>query len=87
MRRHLFLVSAVVLGLVIASGSSARGYDHFQAFVGLWQAIDLNDGSTQLNEFVLNRKNNTLTNVNDDLLPAPKVFHRISRQASLFIIH
>jgi len=34
---------------------------------------------TQLNEFVLDRKNNTLTNVNDDLLPAPNVFHRISR--------
>ena len=34
---------------------------------------------TQVNEFVLDRKNRTLTNINDDPLPAPNVFHRISQ--------
>jgi len=33
---------------------------------------------TQANEFVLDRVNGTLTNINDDPLPAPNVFHRIS---------
>jgi len=34
---------------------------------------------TQVNEFVLDRRNGTLTNLNDDPVPAPNVFHRISR--------
>jgi len=33
---------------------------------------------TQANEFVLDRVNGTLTNINDDPLPVPNVFHRIS---------
>lgn len=42
------------------------------------------DGSSVLagsqeNEFVLNRENATLINLNDDPVPAPNVFHRISR--------
>lgn len=34
---------------------------------------------TQVNEFVLDRRNKTLTNLNDDPVPVPNVFHRISR--------
>jgi hypothetical protein len=34
---------------------------------------------SQMNEFVLDRGNGTLTNVNDDPVPAPNVFHKISR--------
>ena len=34
---------------------------------------------SQPNKFVLDRRNGTLTNLNDDPLPAPNVFHRISR--------
>jgi hypothetical protein len=34
---------------------------------------------TQENAFVLNRRNGTLTNINDDPVPVPNVFHRISR--------
>jgi hypothetical protein len=34
---------------------------------------------TQVNEFVLDRRNGTLTNLNDDPVPVPNVFHRISR--------
>ncbi len=33
---------------------------------------------TQLNEFVLDRKNGILTNINDDPVPVPNVFHKIS---------
>ena len=33
---------------------------------------------SQLNEFVLNRKDGTLTNLNDDPVPQPNVFHKIS---------
>ena len=34
---------------------------------------------TQANEFVLDRRNGTLTNLNDDPVPVPNVFHRISK--------
>jgi hypothetical protein len=34
---------------------------------------------TQVNEFVLDRRNRTLTNINDDPVPVPNVFHRISQ--------
>ncbi|MEC4674770.1 MAG: hypothetical protein VST68_11325 [Nitrospirota bacterium] len=153
MRIPLFLASALILGLVFTSGAIADDDDDDdrrggrQAFVGLWQAIDSNDGSTQLlsvtcsrrracdvrlndtafqaacednqignqigfaqgvesikrnvltvnltltctedmgmqsdpisqeNEFVLDRRNGTLTNNNDDNLEFPNVFHRIS---------
>lgn len=33
---------------------------------------------TQINEFVLDRRDGTLTNLNDDPAPVPNVFHRIS---------
>jgi hypothetical protein len=33
---------------------------------------------TQQNAFVLDRANGTLTNINDDPVPVPNVFHRIS---------
>lgn len=34
---------------------------------------------TQVNKFVLDRSNDTLTNFNDDPTPVPNVFHRISK--------
>ena len=34
---------------------------------------------SQENEFVLDRRNRTLTNINDDPVPVPNVFHRISQ--------
>jgi len=34
---------------------------------------------TQANEFVLDRVNRTLTNINDDPVPVPNVFHMISQ--------
>jgi hypothetical protein len=34
---------------------------------------------TQVNEFVMDRRSGTLTNINDDPVPVPNVFHRISR--------
>ncbi len=37
------------------------------------------EAGTQVNKFVLNNKNKTLTNINDDPLPVPNVFHRISQ--------
>jgi hypothetical protein len=37
------------------------------------------EAGTQVNKFVLNNKNKTLTNINDDPVPVPNVFHRISQ--------
>ena len=37
-----------------------------------------NQAGTQVNKFVLNRSNGTLTNLNDDPVPVPNVFHKIS---------
>lgn len=34
---------------------------------------------SQENKFVLDSRNNTLTNINDDPTPLPNVFHRISK--------
>ena len=34
---------------------------------------------TQENAFVLDRRNGTLTNINDDPVPVPNVFHKISK--------
>ena len=34
---------------------------------------------TQENKFVLDRRNKTLTNINDDPVPVPNVFHRINQ--------
>lgn len=52
MRRHLFLVSAVILGLFVANGAMADDDDDDRnagrrTFVGLWQGLDSFDGSTQ----------------------------------------
>ena len=48
---------------------------------------DLNGGSslagTQENQFVLDRQNGTLTNLNDDPVPVPNVFHRISQPVEI----
>jgi hypothetical protein len=143
--RTLFLASAVILEIVLASASmaNARGGGGQEAFVGLWQAIDSFDGSTQLlsiactrqgscdvrlndtaftlscknqigfargvgsiegdtltveltlycsnldgtsnlagtqeNAFVLDRRNGTLTNINDDPVPVRNMFYRISK--------
>ena len=38
-----------------------------------------NPAGTQLNKFVLDRLNGTLTNLNDDPVPVPNVFHKISK--------
>lgn len=38
-----------------------------------------NVAGSQLNKFVLDRRNETLTNINDDDIPFPNVFHKISR--------
>jgi hypothetical protein len=145
---RLFLIFAAILGLVLTKGVVANNNDNRkgsdqQAFVGLWEAVDIFDGSTQLlsitcshrdscdvrlndtaftlsceneigvgrgegsihghvlsvdltlcclnsqgvcevegtqfNEFVLDRRNGTLTNLNDDPVPAPNVFHEISK--------
>lgn len=48
--RTLFLASAVALGLILASVCMAREPNVVgrQPFVGLWEAIDSFDGSTQL---------------------------------------
>ena len=37
------------------------------------------NAGTQENEFVLDRTNRTLTNINDDPVPVPNVFHLISQ--------
>lgn len=141
-RSTFFLVSGVILGLTLSSGGMADSGWRQKAFVGLWQAIDSFDGSTQLlsitctgdggcdtrlndtaftlscpnqlgfargvgsfqgdtltveltlycsnldgtstlagmqqNAFVLDRRNGTLTNVNDDPAPVRNIFHKIS---------
>lgn len=143
MLRPLCLLAAVALGLSHAERAVAEGPPPARPFVGLWQAIDSFDGSTQYlsitcshrrscdvrlndsaftlscpnqigfargtgsierdvlrveltlfcseldgtstlagsqeNAFVLDRRSRTLTNINDDPVPVPNVFHRISR--------
>ena len=46
MRYYLIIASVVFLGLVVPSGTKAE-HNRIK-FVGLWQAIDTLDGSTQL---------------------------------------
>jgi len=53
MRSYLFLAFAIILGLVLPSGALAGDDGDYRdvsrrAFVGLWEAIDSGDGSTQL---------------------------------------
>jgi len=46
MRCYLFVASVVILGLAVPSATMAQV--NRRDFVGLWQAIDSLDGSTQL---------------------------------------
>ena len=64
--RTLFLASAVILGLVLTSASmaDARGGGK-AAFVGLWQAIDSFDGSTQLLSITCTRDRSCDVRLND----------------------
>ena len=73
MRRHLLLAAAVILGLVLVGGPSV-GADgdgdrnsHRRAFVGLWQAIDSFDGSTQLLSITCSRGRSCDVRLNDTL--------------------
>jgi hypothetical protein len=65
--RILYLASAVILGLVLTSPSVAddsRGGSQ-EAFVGLWQAIDSFDGSTQLLSITCTRDRSCDVRLND----------------------
>jgi hypothetical protein len=63
----LFLGSAVILGLVLPSASVADdpGGGGERAFVGLWQAIDSFDGSTQHLSITCTRDRSCDTRLND----------------------
>jgi hypothetical protein len=65
--RTLFLASAVILGLVlpIASVADDLGGRGQKAFVGLWQAIDSFDGSTQLLSITCTQDGSCDTRLND----------------------
>jgi len=65
--RALFLSSGVILGLVLTTTSmaqDARGAGQ-EAFVGLWQAIDSFDGSTQLLSITCTRDRSCDVRLND----------------------
>ena len=67
MRRNLFLAFSVILGLVLASVSMAHdthGVDP-RPFVGLWQAIDSFDGSTQFLSITCARDRSCDVRLND----------------------
>jgi hypothetical protein len=60
MRFQLFLASAVILGLVFTNGTMAHGSGRDvgqRPFVGLWQAIDSGDGSTQTLSITCSHRN------------------------------
>jgi len=65
--RTLFFASAVILGLVlpIASVTGDPGGGGQKAFVGLWQAIDSFDGSTQLLSITCTEDRSCDTRLND----------------------
>lgn len=73
MRYHLLFVSIVILGSCVTSAAMAgegRDNDHNdneQAFVGLWQAIDSYDGSTQLLSVTCSHRNACDVRLNDTL--------------------
>ena len=66
-RSMFFLVPVVILGLALSSeGMANRGGGWRQkAFVGLWQAIDSFDGSTQLLSITCNGASACDTRLND----------------------
>lgn len=72
MRRQLSLAAALILGLVLIGGPSV-GDDasdrssRRRAFVGLWQAIDSLDGSTQLLSITCSRGGGCDVRLNDTL--------------------
>lgn len=69
--RYLFPVSTVVLGLVLAGGVGAGDRDHdddshgTRTFVGLWEAIDSFDGSTQRLSITCSGKKSCDVRLND----------------------
>jgi len=70
MQRHLFLAFATILGLVLTKGALANDDDHRRggdpkAFVGLWEAIDGFDGSTQLLSITCSRQSSCDVRLND----------------------
>ena len=80
MHRYLTLVAIVALGFFVASASIANDRDdddgrdrrHGRSvgpdtFVGLWEAIDSNDGSTQRLSITCARKNRCDVRLNDSL--------------------
>jgi hypothetical protein len=73
MRHQLLPASALIVALALVSGPSAaknaegaREADH-RAFVGLWQAIDSLDGSTQLLSITCARGEGCDVRLNDTL--------------------
>ena len=73
MRRQLFLSAAVILGLILVGGPGVgddedvdRNFGR-RAFVGLWQAIDSFDGSTQLLSITCSRGGGCDVRLNDTL--------------------
>ena len=68
MRRYLFLASVAILGLVLTSGAIADNDDKggdVKAFVGLWQALDSFDGSTQFLSITCARRSSCDVRLND----------------------
>ena len=63
MRLYLFIASVVILGLVVPSGTMAQV--NRRDFVGLWQAIDSLDGSTQLLSITCSSKQDCDVRLND----------------------
>ena len=64
--RTLFFASAVILGLVLTSANMAEARTGGQkAFVGLWQAIDSFDGSTQRLSITCTRDKSCDVRLND----------------------
>ena len=63
MRLYLFVASVIILGLVVPSGAMAQV--NRRNFVGLWQAIDSLDGSTQLLSITCSSKQDCDVRLND----------------------
>jgi hypothetical protein len=70
-QRLLFLVSTAILGLVLTNGAVANNDDDHrkggdrEAFVGLWEAVDSFDGSTQLLSITCSRRGSCDVRLND----------------------